>query len=171
MAATASVPAYMLPGVSVHQPAHLEGDPALATEILPGPPPLVAVQQAAQKRDSKKPAIHYSYLPPSDPGSTYSGIMHGTLVGQDQGPLNKRSRTDKGCVSCLCGPHMLIQVVPVAQDSNGACTTGLCAQSRGRRFFTAPHHPHRRRAKLARAPRLGFRRWHARRRPSCSHSL
>jgi len=97
MATTASLPAYSLPGVAVYQPPHLEGDAALATEILPGPPSSAAAQQTALKRDPKKPSIAYSYLPPSDPGSTYSGLTHGTLIGQDlEGPHSKRSRIDKG---------------------------------------------------------------------------
>jgi hypothetical protein len=97
MATTASLPAYSLPGVSVYQPPHLEGDAELATEILPGPPSSAAAQQTALKRDPKKPSTAYSYLPPSDPGSTYSGLTHGTLIGQDlEGPHSKRSRIDKG---------------------------------------------------------------------------
>jgi len=97
MATTASLPAYSLPGVAVYQPPHLEGDAELATEILPGPPSSAAAQQTALKRDPKKPSIAYSYLPPSDPGSTYSGLTHGTLIGQDlEGPHSKRSRIDKG---------------------------------------------------------------------------
>lgn len=100
MATTASIPPYMLPGVTVQQPSHLEGDSNLATEILPGPPSIASVQQAAQKRDPRKPSTVFSYLPPSDPGSTYSGIMHGTLIGQEpqDGPRTKRSRVDKGLV-------------------------------------------------------------------------
>jgi hypothetical protein len=100
MATTASIPPYMLPGVTVQQPSHLEGDANLATEILPGPPSISSVQQAAQKRDPRKPTTVFSYLPPGDPGSTYSGIMHGTLIGQEpqDGPRTKRSRVDKGCV-------------------------------------------------------------------------
>lgn len=99
MATTASLPAYLLQGVTIHQPPHLEGDSTLATEILPGPPSLVSAQQAAQKRDPRKPSTVYSYLPLSDPGSTYSGLMHGTLIGQDlEGHRNKRSRVDKGYV-------------------------------------------------------------------------
>lgn len=94
MAATTSMPAYLLPGVPVHQPSHLEGDPALATEILPGPPSLLSVQQATQKRDPKKPV--YSYLHPTDPGSTYSGIVHGTIIGQEEG-----ARTLKGKRRCV----------------------------------------------------------------------
>ncbi|KAF9567642.1 hypothetical protein CPC08DRAFT_758219 [Agrocybe pediades] len=97
MATTASLPAYLLPGVTVHQPPHLEGDASLATEILPGPPTPAALQQSALKRDPRKPSMAYSYLPPSDPGSTYSGLTHGTLIGQDlEGPRSKRPRTDKG---------------------------------------------------------------------------
>ncbi|KAF9452811.1 hypothetical protein P691DRAFT_659886 [Macrolepiota fuliginosa MF-IS2] len=101
MATTASIPPYMMPGVTVEQPSHLEGEASLATEILPGPPSIASVQQTAQKRDPRKPTTVFSYLPPSDPGSTYSGIMHGTLIGQESqdGPRTKRSRVDKGTAS------------------------------------------------------------------------
>ncbi|KAG6878772.1 hypothetical protein C0993_008071 [Termitomyces sp. T159_Od127] len=80
----ASIPAYMLPGEPAAHPSHLEGDPSLATEILPGPPSLVSIQQSMLKRDPKKPSQANSYLFPTDPGSTYSGIMHGTLIGHEQ---------------------------------------------------------------------------------------
>lgn len=96
MATTASMPAYLLPGVPIVQPPHLEGDATLATEILPGPPSAATIQQLALKRDPKKPSMAYSYLPPSDPGSTYSGIMHGTLIGLDPEAGSKRAK-DKGC--------------------------------------------------------------------------
>ncbi|KAF9472207.1 hypothetical protein BDN70DRAFT_887247 [Pholiota conissans] len=97
MATAASIPAYLLPGVPVHQPPHLEGDASLATEILPGPPSSATLQHNALKRDPKKPFMAYSYLPTSDPGSTYSGLTHGTLIGQDlEGPRSKRHRADKG---------------------------------------------------------------------------
>ncbi|KAF7338578.1 Histone deacetylase associated PHD protein-2 [Mycena venus] len=91
MAATSSMPAYLLPGVPVHQPSHLEGDASLATEILPGPPSLLSVvQHSTQKRDLKKPV--YSYLHPTDPGSTYSGIVHGTIIGQEEGVRNLKGK-------------------------------------------------------------------------------
>jgi len=97
MTSMAAVPAYLLPGVPVVQPAHLEGDPLLATEILPGPPPLVSVQQSAPKRDPRKPTAAPSYLPPSDPGSTYSGLATGALGGgPDESLFRKRARVDKG---------------------------------------------------------------------------
>ncbi|KAF9532372.1 hypothetical protein CPB83DRAFT_891105 [Crepidotus variabilis] len=96
MATTASIPAYLLPGVTVVQPPHLEGDASLATEILPGPPSAASVQQMALKRDPKKPSMSYSYLPSSDPGSTYSGIMHGTLIGQDPEAARSKRARDKG---------------------------------------------------------------------------
>ncbi|KAJ7197271.1 hypothetical protein GGX14DRAFT_668945 [Mycena pura] len=108
MAAT-SMPAYLLPGVPVHQPSHLEGDPTLATEILPGPPSLLSVQQATQKRDPKKPV--YSYLHPTDPGSTYSGIVHGTIIGQEEG-----ARTLKGRRSAVSGRAQRAS----ARNQNGA---------------------------------------------------
>lgn len=92
-----SMPAYLLPGVPVMQPPHLEGDPTLATEILPGPPPLVSAQQPAHRRDPRKSTAALSYLPVSDPGSTYSGLMAGSLTGQEvDGPRRKRARVDKG---------------------------------------------------------------------------
>ncbi|KIJ69621.1 hypothetical protein HYDPIDRAFT_179360 [Hydnomerulius pinastri MD-312] len=99
MTSMAEVPVYLLPGVPVVQPPHLEGlsDPSLSTEILPGPPSLLSVQQAAHKRDPKKPSAFVSYLPTSDPGSTYSGLMTVPLGGSDvDGPRRKRVRVDKG---------------------------------------------------------------------------
>jgi hypothetical protein len=95
MTSVVGVPAYMLPGVPVVQPPHLEGDPSLATEILPGPPSLATVQQAAYKR----PAASVSYLPTSDPGSTYTGwtppgVSAIPPVAADE-PRRKRARTDK----------------------------------------------------------------------------
>ncbi|KAK7466915.1 hypothetical protein VKT23_003979 [Stygiomarasmius scandens] len=100
MASIAStIPAYMLPGVPVCQPSHLEGDSSLATEILPGPPSLTSASQSLAKRDPKKPSINYSYLPASDPGTTYSGIMHGTLIGQELGSPRKRPRVEKSGTS------------------------------------------------------------------------
>jgi hypothetical protein len=97
----AEVPAYMLQGVPVLQPPHLEGlsDSSLSTEILPGPPSLLSIQQAAHKRDPKKPSGFVSYLPTSDPGSTYSGLMTASLGGSEvDGPRRKRVRVDKGYV-------------------------------------------------------------------------
>lgn len=104
MTSIAEVPAYLLQGVPVLQPPHLEGlsDPSLSTEILPGPPSLLSVQQTAQKRDPKKPSAFMSYLPTSDPGSTYSGLMAGALsVLEVDGPRRKRARVDKGYVCLL----------------------------------------------------------------------
>ena len=95
MTSMVSVPAYLSPGVPVVQPPHLEGDETYGTEILPGPPPLVSVQQSAPKRDPKKPAAVVSYLPVSDPGSTYSSLgMAGTLGALEDGPMRKRARVD-----------------------------------------------------------------------------
>jgi hypothetical protein len=101
---SASLPVYMLPGIPVTQPAHLEGDPSLATEILPGPPSVTSVQQALQKKDPRKPASILSYLPTSDPGTTYTGYAHATPVmhvnpPEPDGPRRKRARIDKGSVS------------------------------------------------------------------------
>ncbi|KAJ8586978.1 hypothetical protein M405DRAFT_843497 [Rhizopogon salebrosus TDB-379] len=99
MISMADVPVYMSPGVPVVQPPHLEGlsDPSLSTEILPGPPSLLSVQQAAHKRNPKKPGAFVSYLPASDPGSTYSGLMGSAFSGSDaEGQRRKCARVDKG---------------------------------------------------------------------------
>lgn len=107
MASVESVPAFLQPGVSVSQPPHLEGDPSLATEILPGPPPLASLHQAAiLKKDPKKPSVTYSYLPASDPGTTYTthfalGLVSAAPSTMD-GTRRKRARLDKGCVCVLC---------------------------------------------------------------------
>jgi len=98
-----TVPSVLQAAVPISQPSHLEGDPALATEILPGPPSLLSVQQSAVRKDTKKPSFALSYLPTSDPGSTYSllGLAHTPTVvsmGVD-GPRRKRPRTSKVCVS------------------------------------------------------------------------
>ncbi|KAJ7756753.1 hypothetical protein DFH07DRAFT_819787 [Mycena maculata] len=119
MAATSSMPAYLLPGVPVHQPSHLEGDAALATEILPGPPSLLSVQQATQKRDLKKPV--YSYLHPTDPGSTYSGVVHGTIV-TEEGARNlkgKRSAVTGRAQRASARSHNGNGVVPTPGLSQG----------------------------------------------------
>ncbi|KAK0228244.1 hypothetical protein IW262DRAFT_590128 [Armillaria fumosa] len=94
----ASTAGYVLPpGVPVCQPPHLEGDASLATEILPGPPPLGHIQQPAT---TKKSSTMYSSLWPDDPGTTYSGIVHGTLIGQESMDILKtRVRVDKSAVT------------------------------------------------------------------------
>ncbi|KAG5221510.1 clr6 histone deacetylase associated phd protein-2 cph [Salix suchowensis] len=78
---------------------HLDGDSSLATEILPGPPSITSVQQAALKRDTKKPV---SYLPPLDPNSTYSALLAVTpaaSIPQMDGPRTKRMRAERGGAS------------------------------------------------------------------------
>ena len=102
MTSVESVPPFLQAAAPILQPSHLEGDPSLATEILPGPPSLLSVQQSAVRKDTKKPSFALSYLPTSDPGSTYSvlGLAHTPTVvsmGVD-GPRRKRPRTSKLCV-------------------------------------------------------------------------
>jgi hypothetical protein len=92
---------YMSPGVSIRgATAHLAkglSDPSLSTEILSGPSSPLSVQQAAHKRDPKKPGAFVSYLPVSDPGSTYSGLMGSAFSGSDaEGQRRKCARVDKG---------------------------------------------------------------------------
>ncbi|KAH9842873.1 uncharacterized protein C8Q71DRAFT_225371 [Rhodofomes roseus] len=102
MASVESVPVYMLPGIPVAQPSHLEGDASLATEILPGPPPLASVQHAGQPRkDHRKTLTVLSYLPASDPGTTYAGHMAAPLASaaEAEGPRRKRARLERSSVA------------------------------------------------------------------------
>ncbi|TDL25052.1 hypothetical protein BD410DRAFT_820220 [Rickenella mellea] len=97
MASTTSVPTFLLEGVTVpvFHPPHLEGDPSLATEILPGPPPLTSVR-LPKRVDSKRPLVP-SYLPVSDPGTTY-GLAGSMALAQgpaEDGARRKRARVDK----------------------------------------------------------------------------
>ncbi|KAI0688764.1 hypothetical protein BC835DRAFT_1371433 [Cytidiella melzeri] len=99
MASVEAVPACLLVAPPpVVQPPHLEGDPSLATEILPGPPSLVTIQQLGlPKKDHKKSTVIASYLPVSDPGTTYGANTVSTMAistGVD-GPRRKRARLDK----------------------------------------------------------------------------
>ena len=101
------VPACLLAVAPVLQPPHLEGDPSLATEILPGPPPLASVQQVGlPRKDHKKFGQVISYLPISDPGTTYGAYTISTMAAattEVDGPRRKRARLDKGCV---VSPHL-----------------------------------------------------------------
>ena len=103
MTSVETVPSFLQAAVPILQPSHLEGDPTLATEVLPGPPSLLSVQQSAVRKDTKKPSFALSYLPTSDPGSTYSvlGLAHTpTVVSMGvNGPRRKRPRTSKVCAS------------------------------------------------------------------------
>lgn len=103
MASVEGIPACLFAEPKVTQPPHLEGDPALATEILPGPPPLSSIQAGGlAKKDHKKAPVAVSYLPQTDPGTTYVGPNAvGTVatVPEVDGPRRKRARLDKGCVS------------------------------------------------------------------------
>lgn len=113
-----SQPAYLLAPVRAIQPSDLEtDDSSLATEVLPAPPPLTSI--TAQRRDShlKRPANIFSYLPASDPGSTYSGLMGGlglSLVPEDEGRLRKRARVDKTYVSLFSSSSSCLQANPLS---------------------------------------------------------
>ena len=104
MASVEGIPACLFAAPTVAQPPHLEGDPTLATEILPGPPPLSSIQQAGQpKKDHKKTPMAVSYLPTSDPGTTYGANTVSTMatVAEVDGPRRKRARLEKGYVVLL----------------------------------------------------------------------
>ncbi|KAF8514024.1 hypothetical protein JB92DRAFT_2920657 [Gautieria morchelliformis] len=96
-------PAYMLaPVTAVHPPDLETDDPSLATEVLPAPPPLASI--VGQRRDShlRRPTQVFSYLPASDPGTTYSGLMGGlglVLVPEEESRLRKRARTEKTVIN------------------------------------------------------------------------
>ena len=95
--AHATVPSCLLASVPVVHPPHLSGEVSLATEILPGPPSIEFLSQ--KKTDPKKPAFHTSYLPLSDPGTTYTGLSGGASFYRtmdEGGTFRKRARIDRG---------------------------------------------------------------------------
>jgi hypothetical protein len=113
MVSVEGLPACLLAAPTVTQPPHLEGDPALATEILPGPPPLASVQHLAQpKKDHKKTSVSLSYLPTSDPGTTYgaNAVSSMAAAAEVDGPRRKRARIDKRCVVLLSFSYTVIDV-------------------------------------------------------------
>ena len=124
MASVESLPAYLLPGVPVVQPPHLEGDPTLATEILPGPPSLSSVQQTGlPRKDHKKTVSAPSYLPTSDPGTTYGGHMvspvSATMTAADlDGPRRKRARIEK--------KYVIQCILVVGRCADNASNVFLC---------------------------------------------
>lgn len=91
-----SIPACLVSLLPVVHPPHLDGDPSLATEILPGPPSLDSIRQLSKKNEPRKLAMH-SYLPLSDPGTTYTSLTGGmaAVVLDENGPRRKRARMDK----------------------------------------------------------------------------
>ena len=94
-----TVPSCLLNPLPVIQPQRLDGDPSLATEILPGPPSLESVNQLSKRNEPRKfPAP--SYLPFSDPGTTYTSLAGGmaAMALDEIGSRRKRARLDKGCV-------------------------------------------------------------------------
>ncbi|KZT33985.1 hypothetical protein SISSUDRAFT_1053497 [Sistotremastrum suecicum HHB10207 ss-3] len=101
MATTAASMSYALPEVLL---ANADrdydlGNETLATEILPAPPSLVSIQQPKKDHHIKKPSFVLSYLPASDPGSTFSGGI-GPIGGpDDDSARRKRARLDKATLS------------------------------------------------------------------------
>lgn len=122
------VPACLLAAPTVTQPPHLEGDPSLATEILPGPPPLSTLQQPGQlKKDNKKTPIVVSYLPTSDPGTTYGANTVSTMATTTEvdGPRRKRARLDKGTSSSRAQRASARNMAATASTSATASETNM----------------------------------------------
>lgn len=95
--APTTVPSCLFATVSVVHPPHLSGEASLATEILPGPPSIESLNQ--KKSDPKKPTLPTSYLPQSDPGTTYTGLSGGAglfRTMEEGGTFRKRARIDRG---------------------------------------------------------------------------
>ncbi|KAH8829646.1 hypothetical protein DL96DRAFT_1598969 [Flagelloscypha sp. PMI_526] len=86
MASTSSIPACLTATAPVLGHPGLESDVTLSTEVLPGPPPLLS------KRDLKKPV--YSYVPSTDPGTSYCGSVHGTTSHPD--PASDQASSGRG---------------------------------------------------------------------------
>lgn len=100
MASAVTVPPCLFAALPVVHPPHLEGNTALATEILPGPPSIASIRHPQKRADPKKPTLPLSYLPLSDPGTTYSGLAGGiSAMAFDSGDARrKRARLNKGYV-------------------------------------------------------------------------
>src|ERR1700761_4869475 len=92
--------AFQLPRVLL-DPVDSSDDNDLTTEILPAPPPLATVQQPPARKDShaRKHPVVLSYLPTSDPGSSYTGATGSLLGMEDDTRRRKRARLDKGYVA------------------------------------------------------------------------
>lgn len=127
--------------IAVSQPPELEtDDPTLATVVLPAPPPL---NSQRRDRDYKRPQNIFSYLPASDPGTTYSGLMGGlglTLIPPEDdlhegGRLRKRQRTDRSFASRSIHPSIL---PPSSQPQSHptASTSTLNSKSTSTSLFT-----------------------------------
>ncbi|KAI0340697.1 hypothetical protein BDW22DRAFT_1360130 [Trametopsis cervina] len=133
MASVEAVPACLLVAPPpVVQPPHLEGDPTLATEILPGPPSLQTVQQLGiPKKDHKKSAVVASYLPASDPGTTYGAYTVSTMAttAEVDGPRRKRARLDKDSATSRAQRASARRVATAVTTSEQAGTTGAIASS------------------------------------------
>ncbi|GJE97073.1 hypothetical protein PsYK624_132830 [Phanerochaete sordida] len=126
MASVEGIPACLHAAATVTHPPHLEGDPALATEILPGPPPLSTVQQPGQlKKDHKKTPFVPSYLPTSDPGTTYGIGAVSTMATPTEvdGPRRKRARLDKGSSSSRAQRASARSMAATASTSASALET------------------------------------------------
>ena len=101
-----SLPACFLPPfpLPLEAPVALDGvDISLATEVLPAPPPLF-VPNSKRPSDYLRKKVLPSYLPSTDPGSTYNAgtgviVVEDASVEEetaDQGSKRKRQRTEKG---------------------------------------------------------------------------
>ncbi|EKM55772.1 uncharacterized protein PHACADRAFT_256634 [Phanerochaete carnosa HHB-10118-sp] len=132
MTSVEGIPACLLAAPTVTQPLHLEGDPALATEILPGPPPLPSVQQLGQlKKDHKKTSVVTSYLPTSDPGTTYGANTVSTMAitTEVDGSRRKRARLDKGSSSSRAQRASARSMAVTASTSAAASETSVPADA------------------------------------------
>lgn len=112
----------------LNPPVHIDNmDQSLATEVLPPPPPIAFIKLPLNKRpgDLKRPLP--SFLPSSDPGTTYSthgfspAVVGGgpTTGGPDDKGRRKRARTDKGYAPTLLprpGPNTHLPPLPCSVD-------------------------------------------------------
>ena len=99
--ASTSVPSCLFATLPVVHSAHFDSD--LSTEVLAAPPSIEAVRKLAKKNEPKKLIPPASYLPLSEPGTTYTGLAGGlaALALEESGHRQKRARLDKGFVFFL----------------------------------------------------------------------
>ena len=105
--ATASLPACLLGPFPppLEAPIHFDGtDISLGTEVLPAPPPLTLGINPKRPNDPTRRRALPSYLPSTDPGSTYNAglgvkVIEYTATDEEgdgeRGSKRKRQRVEK----------------------------------------------------------------------------
>ncbi|KDQ20354.1 hypothetical protein BOTBODRAFT_27778 [Botryobasidium botryosum FD-172 SS1] len=132
------LPACLLPPFPpvLKAPLQIDGsDPSLSTEVLPAPPPISFIQ-VPPKRDLKRPYI--SFLPTSDPGTTYGTGAASTLAlgAAPDDPIRrtaKRARVEKTHLNRAQRASNRSNGTPSPADAQSAGTTATAESGSGKK--------------------------------------